>query len=222
MGMTPGQHAFTVRDTELLLESPILAVRRDRVAMPGDTDAAREIVEHFGAVAIVALDEDGRIPLVRQYRHSVGQRLWELPAGLLDIADEDEVTCAARELKEEAGLVSGSWGVLADLVTSPGFCDEAVRVFLARDLTEVDRPDAEHEEADLTLDWVDLGEAVSMVFRGEIVNSIAIAGIMTANEVAAGRAEPRTVDAPFSVRPAALPARRVSAGVVPDMKKIPP
>ena len=91
-------------------------------------------------------------------------------------------------------------------------------MFLARDLTQVDRPEAEHEEADLTLDWVDLAEAVAMVFRGEIVNSIAIAGIMTANEVAAGRARPREVDAPFTVRPEALPARRISAGVVPDMK----
>lgn len=216
----PGSHEFFVHDSEVLIESPILTVRRDRLSMPGGNTGTREVVEHFGAVAIVAFDSAGRIPLVRQYRHSVGTRLWELPAGLLDITGEDEVTGAQRELEEEAGLRADSWVVLVDLITSPGFCDEAVRVFLAQDLVEVSRPEAEHEEADLTMEWFSLEEAKAMIFSGEVVNGIAIAGIMTASEVIAGRAQARGVDAPFEFRPTALASRRVDAGVVPDMKRI--
>ncbi|RNE49090.1 NUDIX domain-containing protein [Corynebacterium alimapuense] len=220
MTSTLGKHEFSVLDSEQLLDSPILSLRRDRLVMPGGGQGAREVVEHFGAVAVVAVDEQGRIPLVYQYRHAVGQRLWELPAGLLDIAGEDELTCAGRELEEEAGLAARDWGVLVDLVTSPGFCDEAVRVFLARGLFEVARPVAEDEEADLILDWVDLDQAREMVLSGQIVNSIAIAGILTATEVMAGRAQPREVAEPFAFRPDSLASRRQSAGVSPDMKKI--
>ena len=89
--------------------------------MPGGGLADREIVEHFGAVAVVALDKENRLIMVEQYRHSVRQRLLELPAGLLDIAGEDELEAAQRELAEEAGLAAQDWGVLVDLVTSPGF-----------------------------------------------------------------------------------------------------
>ena len=142
-------HEFTVTASEVLLDAPIIAVRRDRVIMPGGKEAAREIVEHFGAVAVVALDDNGRVAMVEQYRHSVGERLLELPAGLLDMHEEDELACAQRELQEEAGLAADEWGVLVDLVTSPGFAEEAVRVFLARGLSEVDQPEAEHEEADM-------------------------------------------------------------------------
>ena len=79
-------HEFTVESSEVLIDAPIIAVRRDSVVMPGGKPANREIVEHFGAVAVVALDDDGRVALVEQYRHSVGKRLLELPAGLLDLS----------------------------------------------------------------------------------------------------------------------------------------
>ena len=218
---TPGTHDFRVLDTELLLESPILAVRRDTLAMPGEGTGRREIVEHFGAVAVVAVRDSGEIVLVRQYRHSVQARLWELPAGLLDIDGEDELTTARRELAEEAGLAAERWDVLCDLVTSPGFCDETVRVFLARDLHDCERGEVEHEEADLVLEWTPLDTARRMVLAGEIINSIAISGIMTAAEVLAGRATPRPVEAPNPWRPTALPQRRREAGVGPDLKKLP-
>lgn len=217
----PGTHDFHVLDTELLLESPILAVRRDTLAMPGGDTGRREIVEHFGAVAVVAVRGDGRIGLVRQYRHSVRARLWELPAGILDIDGEDEITTARRELAEEAGLSAGRWDVLCDLVTSPGFCEETVRVFLARDLRETDRGEVEHEEADMVFEWIPLETAREMIMAGEIINSIAISGIMTAAEVLAGRAEPRPVDTPNPWRPTSLPRRRREAGVGPDLKKLP-
>lgn len=218
---SPGTHDFRVLDTELLLESPILAVRRDTLAMPGGDTGRREIVEHFGAVAVVAVRDNGDLALVRQYRHSVGARLWELPAGLLDVDGEDEITTARRELAEEAGLGAGRWDVLCDLVTSPGFCEETVRVFLARDLHEAERGEVEHEEADLLLEWTPLDGARAMIMSGEIINSIAISGIMTAAEVLAGRAEPRPVDAPNPWRPTSLPRRRREAGAGPDLKKLP-
>lgn len=213
-------HDFTVTDSQLLVDAPILALRRDRLAMPGGREANREIVEHFGAVAVVALDTDGRVAMVEQYRHSVGRRLLELPAGLLDIHAEPELDAARRELYEEAGLEANTWAVLVDLVTSPGFAEEAVRVFIARGLHEVERPEAEDEEADMDLRWVPLAEAQAAVIRGEIVNSIAVAGILAAGEVEAGRAVPRGTDEPFTLRPTSLAARRAAQGTVPDMKRI--
>lgn len=215
------RHEFTVTDSELLIDAPILALRRDTVTMPGGSTATREVVEHFGAVAVVAVDGEGRIAMVEQYRHTVGRRLWELPAGLLDFAGEDALTTAERELVEEAGLKAADWSVLVDLVTSPGFAEEAVRIFLATGLTETERPKAEEEEADMDFAWVPLDQARRGVMEGRITNSIAIAGILSASEVLAGRAESRGTDAPFELRPSHLPDRRCAQGVTPDMKKIP-
>ncbi|MEH0146059.1 NUDIX hydrolase [Corynebacterium sp. Q4381] len=213
-------HNFEVTQSTLLVDAPIIALRRDTLTMPGGKEADREIVEHFGAVAVVAIDSSGRVAMVEQYRHSVGRRLWELPAGILDIAGEEELATAQRELEEEAGLAAGDWAVLVDLVTSPGFAEEAVRVFIARDLRDIERPDAEDEEADMGFQWIALDEARAKVMRGEIVNSIAVAGILAAAEVEAGRAQPRDVREPFALRPESLARRRQAAGVAPDMKKI--
>lgn len=213
-------HDFAVKDSQLLIDAPIVALRRDTLAMPGGRDAKREIVEHFGAVAVVALDAEGRVAMVEQYRHSVRRRLLELPAGLLDFYQEPELETAKRELQEEAGLAASEWGVLVDLVTSPGFAEEAVRVFIARGLTQVERPAAEDEEADMDLRWLPLAEAREAVMRGEIVNSIAVAGILAASEVEAGRAAPRGTNEPFELRPTSLAERRAEQGVVPDMKRI--
>lgn len=212
-------HDFTVLNSELLVDAPIIALRRDEVRMPGGGSAHREILEHFGAVAVVA-ERDGEIAMVNQYRRSVDERLWELPAGLLDVADEDPLSCAARELAEEAGLGAQHWELLADLFTSPGICDEAVRVYLARGLREVPRPPAEHEEADMDFAWVPIDRARAMVMSGEVNNAIAITGIMTAAEVLSGRATARPADTPFPQRPQALAQRRISQGVAPDMKKL--
>lgn len=213
-------HNFEVVDSELLVDAPIIALRRDTVTMPGGSTATREIVEHFGATAIVALDSEGRIAMVEQYRHSVGQRLWELPAGILDIANEDPLECAERELAEEAGLAAATWELLTDIVASPGYGEESVRIYLARDLREVERPEAEDdEEADMDFAWVPLDTAVQLVMQGKVANSIALAGIMTAAEVVSGRHQARPVDTPFELRPTSMANRRQAEGIVPDMKK---
>ena len=176
--------------------------------MPGGKVVIREVVEHYGAVAIVAMDDDGRIPMVHQYRHPLGRRLWELPAGLLDIHGEAPHLSAARELREEVGLQAETWQVLVDVDSAPGFSDESVRVFLATGLTEVDRPEAHDEEADMTVEWYFIADAVRRIFSGEIVNSLAVAGVLAAYAVSEGIAEPRPVDAPWTDRSTAFRARK--------------
>jgi 8-oxo-dGDP phosphatase len=204
------EHVFETTSSETLYTGKIFALRRDRVRMPGGAIAVRDVVEHFGAVAVVALDEEGNVPMVYQYRHAFGRRLWELPAGLLDIDGEAAHLTAARELKEEAGLQASTWRVLVDLDSTPGFSDESVRVYLATGLSEVARPDAHHEEADMTLQWYPLAEAARLVLSGEIVNAIAVAGILAAHAVTTGFAEPRPVDSPWIDRPTAFAARKVA------------
>lgn len=155
------RHEFVTLESEPVYMGGILALRRDRVAMPGGGSATREVVEHYGAVAVAAVDETGRLALVYQYRHPLGHRLWELPAGLLDIPGEDTQRAAARELLEEAGIEAGTWRVLVDAAASPGFTDEVVRVFLATGLSHPGRGESHDEEADMTVHWVPLSEAVS-------------------------------------------------------------
>ncbi len=176
--------------------------------MPGGKIVNREVVEHYGAVGVVALDDDDNIPMVYQYRHPFGRRLWELPAGLLDVHGEAPHLTAARELQEEAGLKADTWQVLADLDSTPGFSDESVRVYLATGLTDVGRPEGHDEEADMTLQWYPLTEAVRRVFSGEIVNSLAVSGILAAFAVRKGLAQPRPVDAPWLDKPTAFAARQ--------------
>ncbi|MBU2670144.1 NUDIX hydrolase [Actinoplanes bogorensis] len=151
--------------------------------MPGGGTAKRDVVHNKGAVGVVALDEVGRVVLIRQYRHAVGQRLWELPAGLRDVDGEEPALTAARELAEEADLQAAQYHLLVDLFTSPGFADESIRIFLARSLTPVPDADRFHrtdEEADLEIVWIDLDEAVAMIFRGEITNAAAVGGLLAA------------------------------------------
>ncbi|OBB70945.1 NUDIX hydrolase [Mycobacterium sp. 852014-52144_SCH5372336] len=200
-------HDFETVSSETLYVGNIFALRADEVRMPGGHTARREVVEHYGAVAVLAMDEDRNIAMVYQYRHPLGRRLWELPAGLLDLGGEPPHVTAARELEEEAGLSATDWRVLVDLDSAPGFSDESVRVYLATGLTDVGRPEARDEEADLTLRWYPLDEAVRMVLAGEIVNSIAVSGILAANTVTAPD-KLRSVDAPWTDRPTAFGRRQ--------------
>ncbi len=204
------EYVFETTSSETLYTGKIFALRRDHVRMPGNTVAVREVVEHYGAVAVLAMDDDGNIPMIYQYRHPLGRRLWELPAGLLDVAGEPPHHTAARELREEAGLQAGTWRVLVDLDSTPGFSDESVRVYLATVLSEVTRPEAHHEEADLTLRWFPLAEATRMVFSGEIVNAIAVAGILAAQAVTHGLAQPRPLDSRWMDRPTSFVARQAA------------
>lgn len=205
---TNGEHEFTTLASEDVYVGRILALRADEVGMPGGGHARREVVEHYGAVAIAAIDEQDRVVLVHQYRYPIGRRLWELPAGLLDVAGEPPVRTAQRELAEEAGLAAEDWSVLVDVATSPGFTDEVVRVFLATGLSEVTRPDAVgDEEADLIIERFPLAEAIRMAFAGEIVNGPAVAGLLAAQAARGGVAQTRPADAEWVDRPRRFAAR---------------
>jgi 8-oxo-dGDP phosphatase len=209
------EHAFDTVSSDSVYVGKICALRIDDVVMPGGGVARREVVEHYGAVAVVAMDADANIVLVYQYRHPIGRRLWELPAGLTDVDGEDPHRTAARELEEEAGLAADEWKVLVDVVSTPGFSDESVRVYLATGLHDTVRPAAHDEEADLILKWWPLAEAVRMVLRGEIVNSIAAAGVLAAHAVREGAAQARPVDAPWRDKSGRLLARLRAAQVRP-------
>jgi 8-oxo-dGTP pyrophosphatase MutT (NUDIX family) len=182
----------------------VFDVRRDAVRMPnGETTEVvhRDVVEHPGSVGVLALDGDDRVLLLRQYRHPAGRLLWEAPAGLRDVQGEPLHELAARELLEEAGYRAARWDVLVDVFPSSGMSDERVRVFLARDLTEVsaDEIDFErvHEEADLPQVWVPLDEAVRKALAGEIHNMIAVTGVLAVHTARTrAYADLRPVNAP--------------------------
>ncbi|MET8529169.1 NUDIX hydrolase [Micromonospora sp. NPDC005172] len=177
------EHRYEVRSRTERYRGPIFEVVTEEVTMPGGGTGRRDLVRHVGAVAVVALDDAGQVVLIRQYRHPIGRHLWELPAGLTDVSGEDLPAAALRELAEEADLTSGRIDVLVDLHSSPGFTNEIVRVFLARDLADVpagERHERHDEEADLQVVRVDLDEAVDMVLAGEITNASAVAGLLAA------------------------------------------
>ena len=175
---------WPVTDSAALAAGKVVTVRRDTVQLPDGSLVGREVVEHPGAVAVVAIDDQDRVLMIRQYRHPAGATLWEIPAGLRDIAGEPLLGTARRELLEEAGCQAADWRVLVDYLSSPGISTERLRVFLARDLTMV--PDAEreyvpeHEEAYLTVAWVPLADAVQGVLAGDLHNGVAIVGILSA------------------------------------------
>lgn len=175
---------WPVTDSDVLARGRIVTLRTDSVRMPDGEIAVRDVVEHPGAVAVVALDSGGSVLLIRQYRHAAAAMLWELPAGLRDVKGEPLVGTAQRELLEEAGYRAADWRILVDSYTSPGISTERLRIYLARDLTLV--PEAErgyvpeHEEAYLTVDWVPLDEAVRLALGGNLHNSVALLGILSA------------------------------------------
>jgi 8-oxo-dGDP phosphatase len=208
--MTTARHDFPVAESTDIYRGKVMALRADEVVMPGGGTARREIIEHPGAVAIAALDPDDRIMMIYQYRHALGRRLWEMPAGLLDVAGEDPLETARRELREEAGLEAAEWAVLIDVAPSPGFSDESVRVYLATGLHDVGRPDlgGDDEEADLETHWIPLSDAVAMVFEGTIVNSSCVAAVLAVHAVRTGAANTRPADAPWPDRPTRFAARK--------------
>jgi ADP-ribose pyrophosphatase len=197
-------HDYEVLESTAVYDGRVIALRRDHLSMPGDTTAWRDVVVHPGSVAVVALDDEDAVVVVRQYRHPIRRELDELPAGILDKAGEPAVETAKRELAEEAGLAADDWHVLVDLLTTPGMSDEASRVFLARGLREVDRDVQEHEEAEMTSFRVPLDELVRGALAGRYENSLLVAGVLAAQLArGTGFTGLRAPDAPWSARPQA-------------------
>ncbi|MGW0436742.1 NUDIX domain-containing protein [Micromonospora sp. NPDC003197] len=197
----PGEHTYQVRSRQERFAGAVFSVVSDEVTMPGGGVATRDYARHVGAVGVVALDDEGRVVLIRQYRHPVGRAIWELPAGLVDVAAEPLPAVALRELAEEVDLTAGRIDLLVDLHTSPGWSNEVIRIFLARDLAEVpaeQRHVRRDEEADLEVVRVDLDQAVTMALAGEITNSACVAGVLAAARARdEGFAALRVADAPL-------------------------
>ena len=169
--------------SEPIYNGRILDVQRWQVTCPNGNLAAREIVVHKGAAAVVPVYEDGTTLLVRQHRVAVDRVTLEIPAGKLDSANEDPLDCAVRELEEETGLKAERMTLLTSLLTTPGFCTEKIGIYLAQGLSQGDtHPD---EDEFLGLVRIPLDEAIAMVMRGEIRDSKTICGLLMARETLA-------------------------------------
>jgi ADP-ribose diphosphatase len=164
---------------EYLYRGRILSLRVDTVRVPNGTETIREVVEHPGAVVVAAIDVNGRVLFVKQYRHAVGRELLELPAGTLE-KNEPPETAARRELKEETGYTARRWELLTRFFSSPGILTEELHVYLARDLVAGTYEPMEDE--DLHLETVPLLQALEQVRSGEIVDAKSIVGLLLAEQ----------------------------------------
>lgn len=193
--------------TETVYRGRVWNIRRDEVRY-GDGTMVREYMDHTGAVAVLALDDEGRVLLIKQYRHPVRVRDWEIPAGLLDIAEEDALAAAQRELAEEADLVADRWDVLGEFYTTPGGSDEAIRIYLARNLRDADETFARtDEEADIEKRWVPLDEVVDAILDRRLQNPSLVVGALAAHTSRSrGWASLAPGDAPWPRRSRAIGA----------------
>ncbi|NYI03391.1 NUDIX hydrolase [Allostreptomyces psammosilenae] len=198
---------WEVVSSETPFTGKVTSLRTDEVRMPDGGTARRDYQVHPGAVAVIALDDDRRVLCLSQYRHPVGRRLWEPPAGLLDVPGEHPLHAAERELYEEAHYRADDWRVLVDFYNSPGSSSEAIRVFLARGLepAEGERFAAEHEELDMELDWVGLDELVRRILAGQLQSPTLIVGVLALHAALHGTGDGlaalRLPDAPWQARP---------------------
>jgi ADP-ribose pyrophosphatase len=156
----------------------------------------REVMDHPGAVAVLAVDDQERVLLIRQYRHPVRSRDWEIPAGLLDVDGEEPFAAAKRELAEEADLEADRWNVLVDFLNSPGGSNETIRVYLARGVRTVPAFDRSEEEADIEVRWVPLDAAVDAVLARRVQSPSLVVGVLAA---VASRARNWTTLAPADI-----------------------
>ncbi|WP_075736018.1 NUDIX domain-containing protein [Streptomyces acidiscabies] len=199
---------WEVRATDTPFVGKKTSVRTDDVVMPDGSVVRRDYQVHPGSVAVLALDDEDRVLLIKQYRHPVREKLWEIPAGLLDVPGENPLHAAQRELYEEAHVKAESWHVLTDVYTTPGGCDEAVRVFLAQGLSEAEgqRFEVEDEEADMEHARVPVAELVRGILAGELHNNCLVVGVLSLVAARAG-------DGLSALRPAeaAWPARPFEA-----------
>ena len=179
MTLPKGTPVFTHLGEDLIHQGQVVAMYDGHFAGPDGAELRRDTIRHPGAVSVVAVDEQ-RIFLVRQYRAPIDADLWEIPAGKKDVIGEEPAVCAARELREEVGMVADVMEHLIDLHHSPGFCDELQNIFLATGLTDVGREVDGAEEAHMVVERVPLADAVGYALDGTITDGKSIAGILAA------------------------------------------
>ncbi|MFH8985892.1 NUDIX domain-containing protein [Streptomyces varsoviensis] len=181
------------------------SVRTDEVVMPDGATVTRDYQVHPGSVAVLALDDEQRVLVLNQYRHPVRHKLWEIPAGLLDVPGENPLHAAQRELYEEAHVKAEDWRVLTDVYTTPGGCDEAVRIFLARGISEIEgeRFEVSEEEADMELARVPLPDLIHGVLAGDLHNNCLVVGVLSLHAALTGGGLDglRPADADWPARP---------------------
>jgi 8-oxo-dGTP pyrophosphatase MutT (NUDIX family) len=194
----PPPDGWPVAGTEEHYRNWLVSVRTDKVVMPDSHQAERTVITHIGAVGILALDERDRVLMIRQYRHPVARQLWEIPAGLRDVAGEALADTARRELLEETGHVAREWHVLLDSYSSPGIITERMRIFLARGLEAADSGyQRQGEEKFLQTAWVPLAEAVAAALAGKLHNGATIQGVLAGYIASSGGFSGlRSADAP--------------------------
>ncbi|WP_327291781.1 NUDIX hydrolase [Streptomyces sp. NBC_01198] len=181
------------------------SVRTDEVVMPDGSTATRDYQVHPGSVAVLALDDEDRVLVLRQYRHPVRHKLWEIPAGLLDVPGENPLDAAQRELYEEAHVKAEDWRVLTDVYTTPGGSDEAVRIFLARGISEAEgeRFAVSEEEADMEVARVPLADLVVGALAGDLHNNCLVVGALALRAALTGDGLDalRPAESPWPARP---------------------
>ena len=198
----------TVLSGDTVFEGKVITVQKWRVRVPSGKEADREIVLHNGAAAVVPVDAQGYVTLVRQHRVAIDEMMLEIPAGKLDVPGEDHFACAQRELEEETGLVAAKWQKLAFVVTTPGFCTERIALYLATEL----RQSSPHPDVDEFINVVrmPLTEAVAMVNQGKISDAKTCLGLLMAQQA---------LGTPLSaVNPGARP-RKARPGIFPRAQK---
>ena len=170
-----------VLESRRMYEGRVWDIRRDRFRFGGE-EIERDYVDHTGAVAVLAIDEHGRVLLINQYRHPIRSRDWELPAGLLDVPGEAPLLAAQRELAEEADLAAEEWRELLTFASSPGGSDETIVVYEARGLSAAPEVFTRtEEEAELVVRWVPLAEVVEAALAGRLRNSILLVAVLAAH-----------------------------------------
>lgn len=174
----PGAREVTDRRT--VYSGMVWNIVRDSIAFAPGVRFDREYVQHTGAVAVLAVDDQDRLLLIRQYRHPVGYTLWEIPAGLRDKEGEQDDRAALRELAEETGHEAGTLATLLDLRPSPGGSDEVIRIYLATDVRRADIDDfvREDEESELEVRWVPLEEVLDGIFAGRLTSGTLVTAVL--------------------------------------------
>lgn len=179
--MTDDALRETYLSKEELYQGKIIRVERWQVALPNGKTAAREIVVHNGAAAIVPIDSEGNVTLVRQHRIAAGRFTWEIPAGKLDSPAEDPFAAARRELEEETGLNAEHWQFLTCIDTTPGFCTEKISIYLATGLSQ--HPAHTDPDEFLSLTKMPLSEAAALCMAGELRDSKTVVGLLMAQQL---------------------------------------
>ena len=170
---------------EEIYPGKIIRVEKWTVSLPNGGTALREVVRHNGASAIVPVDAEGNVTLVRQHRVAIGRFTWEIPAGKLDSPEEDPLSAAQRELEEETGLQAGQWQKLTCIDTTPGFCTEKISIYLATDLSQ--HPAHPDKDEFLRLTKMPLGEAVALCMSGEFHDAKTVIGLLMAQRALSAR-----------------------------------